>query len=174
MFINSVFRSRVLVVGVLAAFMLLVAPVREFAQTQAPLAGKGGGSLVGFIYEKDMKTPVANAIIKIRDVATPKEYASLPTDANGMYKITGITEGRYIIGVASPTGSFNFDYVLILKGSEMAKLSVALSPGGQTTGVDAKKKSFFLTPAGIVLIVVAVGAVLYAVLSNKEEASPIR
>ena len=56
MLINNVFRSKVLVVGVLAAFVLLVAPVREFAQSKAPVAS---GSLVGFIYDKDMKTPIS-------------------------------------------------------------------------------------------------------------------
>lgn len=171
MVVNSVFRSRVLVVSVLAAFLLLVAPVREFAQGKAPAAN---GSLVGFIYDKDMKTPIPNAVVKLRNLAKATEYASTPTDASGMYKITGIEEGRYILGVAAARGDFNFDYALALKGNEMAKLSVALTPGGQTTGEDAKKKSFFTSPAGIVTMVIVVGAILYGLLAKSEEASPIR
>jgi hypothetical protein len=172
MLINGLFRSRVLVIGVLAAFLLLVAPVREFAQGKA--APAAGGALVGFIYDKDMKTPVANAVVKIRDIDKATEYASSPTDANGMYKIAGIAEGRYILGVSTPKGDFNFDYGLSLKGSEMAKLSLALTPGGQTTGDDAQKKSFFLSPMGIVTIVLVAGAVLYGLLAKKKEASPIK
>jgi uncharacterized surface anchored protein len=171
MFVNSIFRSRVLAVGVLAAFALLVAPVSEFAQSKAPAAG---GSLVGFIYDKDMKTPVTNAVVKLRSIEKVKGYESTPTDANGMYKITGIAEGRYILGVTGAKGDFNFDYALALKGSEMAKLSVALQEGGKTTGTDAKKKSFFTSPAGIVVLVIVAGAVLYGLLAKEEEASPIR
>ncbi|MGA2531690.1 MAG: hypothetical protein ABSG19_01495 [Candidatus Aminicenantales bacterium] len=173
---NNVFRSKVLIVGLVAAFMLLVAPVREFAQAKAPVAA-AGGSLVGFVYAKDMKTPVANAVVKIRDVSNPKEFASRPTDVNGMYKITGLPEGRYILGVTTAAGNFNFDYALILKGSEMAKLSVALAPGGRTSGNDAAAKSFFSSPeniVGVVIFVVAIGTLSYLAFHKPEEASPIR
>jgi hypothetical protein len=174
MLVNDVFRSRVLIVGVLAAFMLLVAPVREFAQAKAPAAASGG-SLVGFIYAKDMRTPVANAVVKIRDVSSPQEYESAPTDANGMYKITGIREGRYILGVTATAGNFNFDYVMLLKGTDMAKLSLALTPGGQMSGEDAIHKSFFKENwVGLLILVLAAGAVLYGYLHKPEEASPIR
>jgi uncharacterized surface anchored protein len=171
MLMNNVFRSRFLILVVVAAFMLLVTPVREFAASKDPAAG---GSLVGFIYDKDMKTPIANAVVKLRNLAKAKEYESGRTDANGMYKITGIEEGRYILGVTAAQGDFNFDYALALKGNEMAKLSVALQEGGQTTGADAKKKSFFLSPAGIVVMVIVAGAVLYGLLAKSEETSPIR
>jgi len=171
MFMNSVFRSKVLVVVLVAAFVMLVAPVREFAQAKAP----AGGSLVGFVYAKDMKTPVANAVVKIRDVSSAKEYDSAPTDANGMYKIAGIHEGRYILGVTGAAGNFNFDYVMLLKATDMAKLSVALTPGGQMSGDDAKGKSFFKENwVGLVILVLAVGATLYGYIHKPEEASPIR
>ena len=171
MLIQKVFRSKALVIGVLAAFVLLVAPVREFAQAKPAPAG---GSLVGFIYDKDMKTPVPNAVVRIRNVASAKAYESAPTDANGMYKVTGIAEGRYILGVSAKGGDFNFDYAVALKGAEMAKLSVSLQEGGQTTGQDAKKKSFFTSPMGIAVIVIVAGVILYAVLHKEEEASPIK
>ncbi len=171
MLIKELFRSRALVVVVLASFGLLVAPVGQFAAPRGPASS---GSLVGFVYGSDMKTPVTNAVVKLRNVADSKEYVSPPTDANGMYKVTGLADGRYILGVTTAKGDFNFDYVMKVKGGEMAKLSVALAPGGQTTGTDAGKKSFFVSPAGIVLIVVAVGTVLYAVFAKEEEASPIR
>ncbi|HVP89617.1 MAG TPA: carboxypeptidase-like regulatory domain-containing protein [Terriglobales bacterium] len=172
MLVSRFFRSRLLVGGLLAAFALLVSPVPEFAQAKP--ASSAGGSLVGFIYDKDMKTPVPNAVVKIRNIDKATEYDSRPTDANGMYKITGIGEGRYILGVTATKGEYNFDYALALKGSETAKLSVALQEGGQTTGPDAKKKSFFTSPAGIVTMVIVAGVVLYALLAKKEEASPVR
>jgi len=171
MFMQNVFRSRILIAGVLAAFLLLVAPVPEFAQAKAPSAG---GSLVGFIYDKDMKTPVPNAVVKIRNVAKATEYQSMPSDTNGMYKITGIEDGRYVLGITAAKSDFNFDYALVLKGTEMAKLSVALQEGTQPPPEKTKKKSFFTSPAGIITLVIVAGAVLYGLFAKEEETSPIK
>jgi len=165
---KSVSRSRWLIWGALAAFSLFIVPVGEVAWANAK-----GGSLVGFVYGQDMKTPVAGAVVKVRNIANQKEFASGTTDANGMYKIDGVDEGRYILGVTATQGDFNFDYVMLLKGGEMAKLSVALAPGGQATSGDAPKKSFFKSPVGIIVMVVVVGAVLFAIFSEGE-ASPIK
>ncbi len=163
-----VLRSRWMIWGALAAFALFVVPVSEMAWANAQ-----GGVLVGFVYAQDLKTPVVGAVVKVRNIANQKEYASGTTDANGMYKIDGVDEGRYILGVTAPKGDFNFDYVMLLKGGEMAKLSVALAPGGQTTGEDAPKKSFFKSPVGIITMVVVAGALLFLIFSEGE-ASPIR
>jgi len=173
MLINKVFRCRGLAMTVLAAFVLMATPVWEFAQGRASAPG---GALVGFIFDKDMKTPVMNAVVKLRDVSRAREYESTPSDANGMYRITGIGEGRYILGVtALAKGDYNFDYVLALRANETAKLSVALiEGGGPAAGTEAKKKSFFTSPMGIVAIVLVAGAVLYTVFKSDEEASPVR
>jgi len=165
---KSVSRSRWMIWGALVAFTLFIVPVGEVAWAKAQ-----GGVLVGFVYAQDLKTPVAGAVVKVRNIANQKEYASGTTDANGMYKIDGVDEGRYILGVTAPKGDFNFDYVMLLKGGEIAKLSVALAPGGQTTGKDAPKKSFFKSPVGIITMVVVAGAILFAIFSEGE-ASPIR
>jgi uncharacterized membrane protein len=165
---KSVSRSRWLIWGALAAFSLFIVPVGEVAWAKAQ-----GGTLVGFVYGQDLKTPVAGAVVKVRNIANQKEFASGTTDANGMYKIDGVDEGRYILGVTATQGDFNFDYVMLLKGGEMAKLSVALAPGGQATSGDAPKKSFFKSPVGIIVMVVVVGAVLFAIFSEGE-ASPIK
>jgi hypothetical protein len=152
----------------LAVFSLFIVPVGEVAWAKAQ-----GGTLVGFVYAQDLKTPVAGAVVKVRNIANQKEFASGTTDANGMYKIDGVDEGRYILGVTATQGDFNFDYVMLLKGGEMAKLSVALAPGGQTTGSDGMKKSFFKTPVGIITLVVVAGALLFVIFSEGE-ASPIK
>lgn len=172
MIVKTIFRSRVLALGVSAAFFLLVTPVAEFAQ--APMAAAPGASLVGFVYQKDMATPVPSAVVKIRDVGRGKEFASPPADENGMYKISGVPEGRYILGVTSAAGDFNFDYVMHIKAGEVAKLSVALQEGGETTGADAPKKSFFKSPLGIALLITVTAVGLYIVFNKEEAASPIR
>jgi hypothetical protein len=169
---KSMSKSRWLIWAALTAFALFVVPVGEMAW-----AKEQGGSLAGFVYGKDMKTPVAGAVVKIRNLGDQKELASLPTDANGMYTIPGIPEGRYILGVTSAAGNFDFDYALSVKGSEMGKLSVALAPGAgaQTAGEAAtKKKGFFNSWVGRALIVSAVGVAVYLVFFTEKEASPIR
>lgn len=165
---KSVSQSRWMIWGALAAFSLFIVPVSEVAWAKAE-----GGSLVGFVYAQDLKTPVVGAVVKVRNIANQKEFASGTTDANGMYKIDGVDEGRYILGVTATQGDFNFDYVMLLKGGEMAKLSVALAPGGQTTGTDAPKKSFFKSPIGIITMVAVAGVLLF-VIFHEGEASPIR
>jgi len=181
MFNRSAFRSRTLAGSVIGAVLLLITPFPELAlaKTAAPEAS---GSLVGFVYAEDSKTPVANAVVKIRDLRTAREYASLPTDADGMYKITGITEGRYVLGVTTPAGDFNFNYLMGLKGKEIAKLSVSLSAKGGNSGQgdDAGSKRFFGDNwAGLVVLAGLVGAVLYNVFeenggAKSRETSPIR
>ena len=172
MTLKSVSKSRWQIWVALAAFALFVVPVSEMAWAQSQ-----SGSLAGFIYAKDMATPVAGAVVKIRNLADEKELASQPTDANGMYTIPAIPEGRYILGVTSAEGNFDFDYALYVKASEMGKLSVALAPGAgaQTAGETAtKKKGFFNTWAGRALLITAAGVAVYLVFFSGKEASPIR
>jgi hypothetical protein len=161
---------------VLAAFAVFAMPVGLAAKSPAPAAASA--SLSGFIYAKDVKTPVAGAVVKIRNLGDMKEMASLPTDANGMYTIKDIPEGRYLLGVTSVKDDFNFDYSLYVKAGELGKLSISLAPGtesGQEAGEAAtKKKGFFSSVAGRVLIVAAVGVGLYFLIVPHNEASPIR
>jgi len=173
MFTRSLGRSRFLVCAVLAAFVALMMPI-GLAAGPAPATEKG--NLSGFVYAKDVKTPVAGAVVKLRNTADMKELVSMPTDANGMYSIAGIPEGRYVVGVTSAKTDFNFDYALYVKAGELGKLSVSLAPGGgQETPetAPAKKKGFFSTVAGRVLVVSAVGVGLYFLIVDNES-SPIR
>ena len=170
MTLKSVSRSRWLIWGALAAFALFVVPFGEVAWAKSQ-----SGSLVGFVYAQDLKTPVAGAVVKVRNIANQKEYASGSTDANGMYKIEGIDEGRYILGVTATQGDFNFDYAMLLKGGEIAKLSVGLAPGTvAANGDESGKKSFFNSTAGFLAMVAVGGAVFFLVATHEGEASPIR
>ena len=168
---------RILAVVLVGAFILLTLPIREFVSA----APKGNGSLVGHIFNEDMKTPVPNAIVKLRNVTTQKEYESEPTGPEGTYVIPAIEEGRYVMGVLGPSGSYNFHYSVMIKADAMAKLSLAMKPGGAPVmlqqGFDAKKKptiiDFFKSPAGILTLITAVEVTLFAVALSEGEASPI-
>ena len=173
------FRSKVLIWSMLAAVSLLFFPHEALAQVPA-------GSMTGVIFADDMKLPVEGAVVKLRDVANGKEFQSTFTDKIGLYKIKGIPEGRYIVGVSSQRGDFNFDYQLIVKANETAKLSLALKPGvpdagagtaAQQRGKKDKKTAFFLTPLGIAIIVVSTAVLafgVYKLFIEEEEKSPSR
>ncbi|MGZ5468666.1 MAG: MSCRAMM family protein [Candidatus Aminicenantales bacterium] len=174
MTIRSFGRSKGLVYALLAAFAVFMMPMGLAAKEP------NSGALSGFVYAKDVKTPVAGAVVKIRNLADMKEIASTPTDANGMYTISGIPEGRYMLGVTSVKDDFNLDYALYVKAGELGKLSISLAPGAGGGGSQesgetaAKKKGFFSSVAGRVLIVAAVGVGLYFLIIPNNEASPIR
>ncbi|HVP89616.1 MAG TPA: carboxypeptidase-like regulatory domain-containing protein [Terriglobales bacterium] len=195
MFSREIFRSRILAAGLAAAFLLLATPVLDFAQAKAP-AAPSGGSLVGFVYDADMKTPVSNAVVLIWNVSSTDGYESRPSDENGMYKIAGIKEGRYTLEVTTVKGSYKFSYEMLLKASETAKLSVALVPnaagspaaggpaagtaagsaaggrqaGGSATGNGSGTRNLIIGS----IMVVTIGGMLAIALSEKSETSPIR
>jgi hypothetical protein len=148
-------------------------PARDFAQ--APLRG---GTLTGQVFGADMKTPVVNATVKLRNLNTQKEYSS-PTDKVGMFTITGIDEGWYTLGVSSILGDYNLNYGVYIKAGEKAKLNLAMKGAGVLEGKglgSTAPKAFFGTPAGILVIVAAVGVGgfgVYSLTKSKKEASPV-
>ena len=168
---------RILALFLSGTFILLTVPVRDFA-VPAP---KGNGALAGHIFSEDMRTPVANAVVRLRNLTTQKEYESQPTDSDGTYVIPGIEEGRYVMGVLGPNGSYNFHYSLMIKADALAKLSVAMKPGDPPVmlqqGSEANKKptilDFFKSPAGILALITVAELTLYSVALKEGEASPI-
>lgn len=175
---SPVFRSKVLVMFLAAAFVLLTVPVRDFALG----APKATGALAGHIFNEDMRTPVRNAVVKLRNVVSQLEYESEPTDLEGMYRIPGIEEGRYVMGVMSVQGDYNFHYSILIKSDALAKLSVAMKPGAPPVRIEegstgkAKKGlgAFFKSPAGILTLITVVEVTLFAIVLSEGEASPIR
>jgi len=104
----------------------------------------------------------------------------MPTDAKGGYKVLGIEEGWYTLGVSVATGDFNLNYGVYIKAGETAKLSVEMLPGGALEGKGGSgggEKGFFATTGGILLIVALVGAAgfgVYELTKSETEVSPIR
>jgi hypothetical protein len=126
-----------------------------------------------------MKSCVTNAVVKLRNLNNQKEYISLPTDAKGGYKILGIEEGWYTLGVTTAAGDFNLNYGVYVKAGVTAKLSVEMLPGGMLEGKGGSGgggKSFFKTPAGILTIVALGAGVGFGIyeLTKQKEASPVR
>jgi hypothetical protein len=179
MFKATAFKSRFLAGGLAAAVILLTLPLPSVAQTQTATLARQG-TLQGTVHSEGMNSRVANAVVKLRNLNTQKEYASQPTDAKGGYKIVGVEEGWYTLGVTTAAGDFNLNYGVYVKAGETAKLSVEIMPGGMLEGKGGNgggKRSFFSTPVGILVIVAAAGAVgfgIYELTKKDSEASPIR
>ena len=176
---RGVFRSRILAGGLAAAFLLLTIPLPAASQAETQSYARQG-TLQGSVFSEGMRTRVANAVVKIRNLNSQKEYTSQPTDAKGNYKILMIEEGWYTLGVTTAAGDFNLNYGVYIKAGETAKLSVEMLPGGMLEGKGGNgaggKKGFFATPGGVLVIVALVGGAAFGVyeLTKKDEVSPIR
>jgi hypothetical protein len=144
--------------GIVAAFLMVFFPCEVFSQTAS-------GSLTGNIYFENIKNPFENAVVKVRNVVTGKEYQSGPTDKNGLYSILKLEPGSYMIGVSTPKGDFNFEQESVIKPNEIAKLSLILKTGNKLIAILAGAKPFFATPIGIAIGVAAGAAVIYGVVS---------
>ncbi len=170
MITHGIFRSKVVAMAALAAFVLLLAPAQGLSQT-APASRTG--TLSGTVYGTDKK-PVPNATVRIRNLNTQKEY-SAPTNPKGQYTIPGIEEGWYTVGVSSTQGDFNLTYGVYIKGGETARLSVSMKLGGALEGKGAGGggRSFFKSPVGILTIVALAGGAGFGIYElTKSEASP--
>jgi hypothetical protein len=182
----TIFRSRFLAGGLVAAFLLMVVPFPAASQTPAPSSAQTQarsyarqGTLQGVVYGEGMKQRITGAVVKVRNLNNQKEFSSAVTDARGQYKILGIEEGWYTLGVTTAAGDFNLNYGVYIKAGQTAKLSVELLPGGMLEGKGGNGggKSFFSTPGGILLIVAMAGGAgfaVYQLTKKEEEASPIR
>ncbi len=170
----GIFRSRGLVAAVMAVFSLMIIPVASYSQAAPPKSG----SLTGFVYGADMKTPVAEATVKVRNLNTQKEYTS-PTDKTGMYKIAEIEEGWYALTVSSILGEYSLNYGVYIKSGEKAKLILSMKGAGVLEGKGLGSnagKSFLSTPGGILVILAIAGGAgfgVYELTKKEKEASPV-
>lgn len=110
--------------GALIALFLSSTAVSVSAQTT-----KTTGSMMGYVFGEDMKTPAENAVVILRSLKDGKEYKSTPADRDGLYKIPVVDEGRYVVGVTTGTGNFNFQSRILIKPNELAILPLTLKAG---------------------------------------------
>jgi len=181
----KLFKSKLITNFLIVAFLGLLCLESGFLYGLEREPGKAGeaeaqgiGVLTGKITFEGTKTPVAGAVVKLRNLNNQREFVSRPSDAKGVYTIMDVEEGWYTVGVSTPAGDFNLSYGVYIKAGERASLSMELKQGG---GIEGKgltsKEPFFKTPAGIATIVIAAGGLafgIYQLTKKEEEASPIR
>ncbi len=166
------------VVSIALVFLAVV-----LCQGPAYAAGKEGADTAGILSGKvtmsGSGSPVAGAVVKLRNLNNQKEYFGKPSDVKGNYLVAGVEEGWYTVGVTTPAGDFNLSYGIYIKAGDRARLSMALKEGGAIDGKGlTSKKGFFKTPGGVALIVAAVGGAGFAVYeltkNDEEEVSAVR
>lgn len=142
---------------VLVAFGSILLPMEALA---AP-AKQAKGNLIGFVYLLDLDSPLADAVVKIRSLKSGEEFQSQPTDKNGSYKLQGIEEGQYILGVSAKNGTYNLEVLIQLKGGETGKLTLVLkeSAANAVLGKKGSLPMFFAKPLGIIGLAGAAAAV---------------
>jgi hypothetical protein len=158
MFEKRIISKRGLTLLLLATLILMFFP-REILAVPA-----AKGNLIGFVYWVDSNSPVADAVVKIRSIPDGSEIQSEPTDKNGSYKLLGISEGQYVLGVSAKNGDYNLEVLIQIKGGETGKLSLVLKDG-QADAVltrHAPKAAFFKTPLGVILLAGASAAAVVA------------
>ncbi len=165
-------RSKALSVVALAAFVTAMMPAVLAAQDQAkPKAA----TVTGRVFEKDMRTAVEGAVIKIRHLGTGRIHNSQPSDIQGVYSLYELPAGRYAVGISHGGDDFNLNYTLVLRDGDSGTLSLCLDRGNRMALRDCTEKSFFQKAgAGIIVLGVVAGAAVYTIAQPEGEASPIR
>ena len=173
---KGIYRSKSLTVILIISFIFL------YSAFDLKAKETGKGNMIGFVYQKDGTAPIEGAVVKLRNVATGTGYESAKSDKLGIFKVEGVEEGLYLVGVSTEEGDFNVNNLIGIRGNETAKVSFALKPGVEEETAKPKVKpgglaKFFLSPVGIAVVVAASAVIIYGVvkLSEKEaEASPFR
>lgn len=114
-------KKGIIVIGL--AVLLLYGFSPRFLQAQE----SGEGTLTGYVYGKDGTTPVAGAIVKIKNLTDGTIYISEKTDVNGFFKIERVKEGFYVAGIATPYDNFNSNNLIGIKAGEAAEVVFSLS-----------------------------------------------
>ncbi len=173
------------------SFILFNSPYLLTGQTEQTGQTKGKGDLVGRVHGKDGTTAVEGAIIKIKNIVTGRVYESSKTDKMGTFKIEGLEEGMYAVGIVTKEGNFNVESLLGIKANKATSVTFALKPylkgapkkaGAKVRFIEKVKEvskiaKFFASPIGVAIIVASSAAVVYGIvkLVEKEpEVSPYK
>ncbi len=176
-------RSRTTCIMIVLIFFLIscLLPYLSAQQAQSP----GKGNLVGKIYAKDGVTVIVGAVVKIKKVITVKVYESSKTDKLGTFKIEGIEEGLYSVGIITDEGEFYIESLIGVKTNKTTLITLVLRPfkvevRSETVKSDkapSKILKFFKSHAGIAIIVATTGLVGYGIVKlfeKEEEVSPFK
>lgn len=107
-----------------SALALILVLSSSVATAQEP----GQGSLIGFVYGDDGSTPVAGAVIIVRNLTTGVLTEAAESDGLGAFKIAGLGPGLYALGVRSGSRTFNSQDFFGIEAQRTSKVAIALNP----------------------------------------------
>ena len=147
------------------AFMLVLAmagfvlPVSVFGQVQ-------NGNLMGFVYDKDGKTPLEEARVilkKVKAKKSDKTYKSEPTGETGDYKMGDIPEGKYKAAIEVKNGKMYQTLAVVnVIGGKTVIRSFHLAPKRPFL-------AFFIEPCGIAMMIAGTALIIKII---EDEESP--
>ncbi len=176
------FRSKFLAILISTLFIFTSSPflfAAEKIQT---------GNLVGFVYDKDGKTPLKNAVVLLKNLKTNEVYRSQPTGEAGEFRLTGLPDGFYVVGIEVDTNKYNATGAVRIVAGKTATLSFSLRPLAAQKDKEKKEEkkkkkrkgiiAFFKSPAGIAVIIAGTAAIVYGIYEltkeeKEEEVSPV-
>jgi hypothetical protein len=134
-----------IVLGVLVLLQLACLPIELSAQSQTEAAKSGASTVSGTVIAKGMPFRNATVLLQAEQPAGSQARASLiqgQTDDNGVYKITGLSAGRYRITASMNRFIMNPDQALVQEwtllnigeGENIENLELELKRGGVITG----------------------------------------
>lgn len=106
------------------ALSLILVLIPSIARSQE----SAKGNLIGFIFGPDGSTPVAGAVVMVKNLSTGVVTEAAATDGVGAFKVPGLGVGIYALGVKSSLGSYNSQDFFGITAQQTSKISVALSP----------------------------------------------
>ena len=174
-------RTTCIMIVLIFSLTLCLSPYLPAQQTRSP----GKGNLIGKIYAKDGVTVIVGAVAKIKKTITVKVYESSKTDKRGSFKIEGIEEGLYSVGIITDEGEFYIESLIGIKANKTTLITLVLRPFKvevrseivKSDKAPSKFLKFFTSPAGIAIIVATTGLVGYGVIKlmeKEEEVSPFK
>lgn len=114
-------RSRTVVSVLILTFVLPFSSIFLDGQVE------GKGKLFGMIKGKDIVSSIEGAVVKLRNISTGAVYEG-EVDILGTFKIEGIFEGMYAVGLSTLEGDFSSDNLLEVKADETEIASFTLTP----------------------------------------------
>jgi len=108
--------------GSAVTLILILSSSTLMSQTSAK------GDLVGFVSKKDGSTPVAGAVVVVKNLTSGLVTEGPRSDAKGAFSFLGLEPGLYALGVKSFQGSYNSQDFFGITAGKTAKISIALDP----------------------------------------------
>jgi len=107
---------------------LAVALVLVFSSAGSYAQDPNKGNLAGFVFGRDGSTPVAGAVVVVKNVSTGAMTESGASDDLGVFRLVGLDVGIYALGVKSAAGNYNSQEFFGVAAQQTSKLTIALNP----------------------------------------------